>query len=79
MRMLAVLLILFAAASSGCRRHVVIHEHRDADVVVIERGHVHTDHCGHYCHEGRWYHSAGHIHGQGCGHAHRDGVWVVVR
>lgn len=78
MRTLAWLLVLAAAAASGCRRHVLVHEHGDRDVVVIERGHVHTDHCGHFFHRGHWRHHHGHVHRHGCGHHLRGGLWVVV-
>ena len=74
MRCVLALLLLLAA---GCRRHGVIHE-PDGDVVVVERAHVHSHHCGHYYHRGHWRHVRNHIHGHGCGHVHRDGVWVFV-
>ena len=45
-------------------------------VVVIERGHIHSEGCGHYWYNGSWYHSTGHVHGAGCGHAFVEGVWV---
>jgi hypothetical protein len=69
--------LLALAATASCRRHVVIRE-RDGDVVVIERGHIHSDHCGHWFHRGRWHHHAGHVHKHGCGHVHRDGLWIIV-
>lgn len=81
MRFIAILTLFVAAAtSSGCRRHVVVHERHDhdPDVVVIERGHVHTDHCGHFFHRGHWRHHHGHVHRHGCGHHFRGGLWVVV-
>ncbi len=61
---------------SGCIVHA--HGHPPGKVVVVEKGHVHTDHCGHYHHRGGWYHSAGHVHQAGCGHQFRGGIWVVV-
>ena len=75
MKLLALLLLALGAA--GCRRHVVVHE-ADGDVVVIERGHVHSHHCGHYFHRGHWRYARGHVHAHGCGHVHRDNVWVFV-
>ncbi len=65
-------------SAGGCRRHVVVHETPRGDVVVIERGHVHTHHCGHFFRRGHWYVHHGHVHGHGCGHVHRDGIWVLV-
>ena len=47
-----------------------------AKVVVVKKGHAHTARCGHYRHDGRWYHLKGHVHKRGCGHAHVQGVWV---
>ena len=76
-RTLLLFLALAAGATSGCRRHVVVHE-ADGDVVVIERGHLHTAHCGHWLWRGRWYHRHGHVHAGGCGHVHRDGAWVLA-
>ena len=75
------MLVLALAAGlclGACRRHVVVHETPRGDVVVIERGHLHSHHCGHYFWRGGWYHHAGHVHAHGCGHAHRDGIWVVL-
>ena len=78
MRSLALILLLVAATASGCRRHVIVHEKANGDVVVIERGHIHSDHCGHYYHGGHWRFSSGHVHQHGCGHVHRGGMWIVV-
>ena len=75
MKLLALLLLALAAA--GCRRHVVVHE-ADGDVVVVERGHVHSHVCGHYYHRGRWRVVHNHVHAHGCGHVYRDNVWVFV-
>jgi len=47
--------------------------------VVIATGHLHTDRCGHFRYDGRWYHVSGHVHGPRCGHVRRGGVWVLVR
>jgi len=77
MRTFALLLLLVAATAAGCRRHVIIHE-KDGDVVVIERGHIHSDHCGHFFHGGHWRYHNGHVHRAGCGHHFRGGIWVVV-
>ncbi len=46
------------------------------NVWVVDRTHVHTSGCGHYWHNGTWYHHTGHVHGAGCGHAFVEGVWV---
>jgi len=66
-------LTLFGGAA--CAAHY--HGHAQARVVVIGAGHVHTVHCGHYLHHGRWYVVRGHIHGRGCGHVHLNGTWVL--
>jgi hypothetical protein len=79
MRTAMLLLVLASASTLGaCRRHVVVHETPRGDVVVIERGHIHSHHCGHYFHRGHWYVAHGHVHAHGCGHVHRDGIWVVL-
>lgn len=78
MRTLALALLLVAATASGCRRHVIVHEKKNGDIVVIERGHIHSDHCGHFFHGGHWRHHHGHVHRHGCGHHFRGGIWVVV-
>jgi hypothetical protein len=68
-----------ALASMACaRRTTVIEGPHGGKVVVVERGHVHTAHCGHYWHRGSWYHAAAHVHGDGCGHVHREGRWIIV-
>jgi hypothetical protein len=58
------------------------YEHRHHEpvgrVVEVERTHYHSDSCGHYLYNGRWYHSHGHVHGAGCGHVHTDGIWVMA-
>lgn len=63
------------------QKTVVVEQHPSPPprVVVIEKGHVHNEHCGHYMHGDRWYHQERHVHGRGCGH-HWDGhAWVVSR
>jgi hypothetical protein len=45
--------------------------------VIVAHGHVHSAHCGHYKHRGRWYHASHHHHGPGCGHTLRGGVWML--
>ncbi len=69
-------LLLFATlltGLSGC----VAHRHRHAQVVVIETGHAHSEHCGHYRHGKHWYHVKGHKHGHRCGHHFGGGVWII--
>jgi hypothetical protein len=46
--------------------------------VVVGPAHVHTAHCGHYVHQGRWHHDQGHVHRHGCGHVFIGGVWRVA-
>ena len=43
--------------------------------VDVPPDHIHTDSCGHYCHESQWYYAEGHVHGPSCGHVYRDGRW----
>jgi hypothetical protein len=64
------LLVTISTSFSGC----VAPRHR---VVVIEAGHAHTDHCGHYFHRGRWRFARGHHHGPRCGHHFVGGVWII--
>lgn len=64
------LLVTMSMGLSGC----VAPRHR---VVVIEAGHAHTDHCGHYRHGNRWHFKKGHKHGHRCGHHFVGGVWIV--
>ncbi len=93
MRIALGLFALLGLATSGCRVYVHEHERRQPDrvvvyedrhddpvgtVVVIDRGHVHSEHCGHYWYNGRWYHHTAHRHGQGCGHVYHDGAWVLA-
>jgi hypothetical protein len=55
---------------------------RDGEVrhVVVDRGHVCSDPCDHYCDDdGRWIVVRGHRHGPGCGHHLVSGRWVVTR
>jgi len=83
--MRAFLIMAASAALAGCvvhvrplHSHVVYHEppaeHR---APVVE--HVHTDHCGHYYHNGGWFIHTGHVHGAGCGHHYHGGRWTLVR
>ncbi|MEM8931619.1 MAG: hypothetical protein AAGE94_10605 [Acidobacteriota bacterium] len=83
---------LFAAAllgtfTVGCTAHVHPtrhhhdrhHHHDQGKVVVVRKGHVHHHACGHYRHQGRWYHLERHVHGKRCGHVRVRGVWVSKR
>ncbi len=89
----ALLVSALVALSTGCRVHIHDHrpgpdrviiydDDRCPDpvgkIVIIERGHVHGADCGHYWHNGQWYHHAGHVHAVGCGHHHHEGVWVLA-
>lgn len=77
-RAIPFLVLAGAMVLGACRRHVVVHETARGDVVVIERGHVHSHHCGHYLWRGGWRHHHGHVHAHDCGHVHRDGIWIVA-
>ena len=73
-RLVSLLLLAIALMSlSGC----VVPGHRHARVVVIETGHAHSEHCGHYRHGKKWYHAKGHKHGHRCGHHFVGGVWII--
>jgi hypothetical protein len=85
------LALLVAAGLSGCvvhahpvheRRTVIVEEEYhpapSGTVVVVERVHVHDEHCGHYWYNGSWYLWAGHHHGPGCGHVFHEGHWVMA-
>jgi hypothetical protein len=78
------LMMLSALAIAGLVGGCVVHDdrpyhhHTYGPAVVVETGHVHSESCGHYHHDGRWYHSANHRHGPGCGHVYRGGMWIVV-
>jgi len=37
--------------------------------------HQHSDSCGHYYHDGRWYWVMDHHHGVACGHHFYNGQW----
>ena len=76
MKTLAGAALAAALGMSGCIVHA--HGRPHGDVVVIERGHVHTDRCGHYHYRGGWYHAPGHVHAANCGHVFRGGLWIVV-
>jgi hypothetical protein len=68
--------IVLAAVVPGCVVHG--HGHRHVGVrVVVPVAHVHDDFCGHYWHDGYWYHHGGHRHGPGCGHVHVGGRWCI--
>lgn len=71
-----ILMAVAALGVGGCRVHG--HGHVHGSVVVIPVGHVHSVTCGHYYHNGHWYHSRGHRHGPGCGHKWSSGRWVFV-
>lgn len=68
-------LLLALAALSSCAapaRH-----HHGVRVLVIDAGHAHSAHCGHYRHGKRWFYIKGHVHGARCGHHLAGGVWLV--
>ena len=81
-------LVLAGFGLAGCSRGytevAVVHSSKpravvyEPRVVVIEKGHHHSSHCGHYCHKGSWYHAPGHVHGKHCGHKKKHGNWVLV-
>jgi len=81
--------MVLAAALSGCvvhvhenpppQRAVVVEDHPQGNVVVVERVHVHDAGCGHYWYNGSWYLHAGHRHAAGCGHVFHEGHWVMAR
>lgn len=74
------LLAALALLATGCvHAHPRPVNHSHAKVVTVEKGHVHSTRCGHYRHEGRWYHVKGHVHGKRCGHVQVRGVWVIRR
>lgn len=70
--------VLLGACLAGCIIRAHGHPHGGGMAVVIPHGHVHSAHCGHYFHKGKWYHWHGHRHGPGCGHILRGGVWIIV-
>ena len=72
--------VLAAFTTSACtvHTHPTPHPHR-AQAVKIDKTHRHTHRCGHYRHDGRWYHVSGHVHGRACGHVKVKGVWVIRR
>ena len=75
------LALVLATFTAGCSAHVHparLH-HERSKVVVVRSGHVHSDACGHYRYEGRWYHVERHVHGKRCGHVKVRGVWVLKR
>ncbi|MDA8020511.1 MAG: hypothetical protein MPN21_23985 [Thermoanaerobaculia bacterium] len=77
---LLAMLAALALFATGCvHSHSRSAHHSHTKVVTLEKGHVHTVRCGHYRHQGRWYHAAGHVHGKRCGHVKVRGVWVVRR
>ena len=75
---LAVATVALAVVLAGCgpRRTVIIMDRTPGKIVVVEKGHSHTNHCGHYHHNGNWYHAKGHSHGKKCGHKKVHGKWV---
>ncbi len=72
----AVLFLVAGCARHHHGRHKVVHS-PNAKVVVIEKGHAHNAHCGHYRHGNKWYHAKGHRHGAKCGHHKVKGVWII--
>ena len=70
--------VALTVALSGCaRRTVIVLDRSPGRIVVVEKGHSHTAHCGHYHHNGNWYHEKGHSHGRKCGHKKVHGKWVA--
>ena len=75
MKILLVLAIAMAAAAlPGC----VVHGRNGGTVAVGTADCRHSDTCGHYSQNGKWYHSEGHRHGPNCGHQYNGGIWIVV-
>jgi hypothetical protein len=72
--LVAILIGMFMGCAS--RTRVVVHPAR-AKVVVIKKGHIHNNRCGHYKYRGSWYYVNGHHHGARCGHAMVKGVWII--
>ena len=60
------LLLAALLATAGC-----------AAPAAVEKGHVHTDVCGHWFDGEGWRTSPGHAHQAGCGHVYRGGRWVA--
>ncbi|MDZ7266422.1 MAG: hypothetical protein ONB48_03890 [candidate division KSB1 bacterium] len=75
-RLLPVIGLLLVPVTLGSCAAPARHPH-GARVVVIDAGHVHTVHCGHYRHGNRWFYLKGHVHGPRCGHHLVGGVWIV--
>ena len=76
------MLSLVAVALSACARRpakVRVMHPAGAQVVVIKKGHRHSESCGHYRHGKTWYLVKGHVHKRGCGHHKVDGVWILKR
>ncbi len=74
---LALAAVALTVALSGCaRRTVIVLDRSPGQIVVVEKGHSHSSHCGHYRHNDNWYHAKGHAHGRKCGHKKQHGVWV---
>lgn len=80
------ILTMVSAAVIGFGLSACVHRHHDGRgdehdhggvEVVIPRGHVHDDDCGHYYHRDRWYHHRSHRHGRNCGHHYVGGRWVI--
>ncbi|MCI0417537.1 hypothetical protein L0222_32625 [bacterium] len=71
-----VAVVLLAFSLAGC----TVHHHGPrpyGKVVVVERAHIHTAHCGHYRHGTTWYFAKGHVHGPRCGHVFVSGFWIL--
>lgn len=90
--LVALLAVALTAVLTACPRHhirpphhgppghgkVKVKVHHHGPAVVIKKTHLHSAHCGHYRHKGKWHHHHGHVHGHRCGHVLRRGIWVFV-
>ncbi len=65
---------------AGCSGSVSFFDHdhpRRTTVVHVDEGHVCTENCDHYYHEGKYIVVHKHRHGPGCGHRFDGGRWIV--
>ena len=76
LKLSAVAIIASSLAACAPRRVAIVHTPR-GNAVVIKKGHVHNNHCGHYRVGTKWYFVKGHVHKKKCGHAKVKGVWIV--
>jgi hypothetical protein len=68
--LLLTLTLLLGVSCLGPRAHLY------GRAVIINPGHKHSAHCGHFHHKGRWFHASSHKHGPNCGHHMRTGIWI---